>query len=72
MIDIDISADTTVGDLSIEDPAYSANRLSSILDDISKHIPRVVGEWETDMPTQQQLTQYVKNIWAALSGEANG
>lgn len=56
MIDIDISADTTVGDLSIEDSAYSASRLSSILDDISKHIPRVVGEWETDMPTQQQLT----------------
>jgi hypothetical protein len=52
MIDIDISADTTVEELKLEDSAYSANRLSSILDDISKHIPHVVGEWETDMPTQ--------------------
>ena len=69
MNNINISSDITAKDLQLNGSVYSTSRLSAILNDIIKHIPRVEGSWDTDTPTQQQLTQYVKAIWAALSGD---
>jgi len=52
MNNINISSDITTKDLRLNGSVYSTSRLSAILNDIIKHIPRVEGSWDTDTPTQ--------------------